>query len=52
MEKRFSELDNWRKIYFYIVKVYLVEMEFKWIVWVYLEEVFEFFKKGRYFLEY
>lgn len=29
MEKRFSELDNWRKIYFYIVKVYLIEMEFK-----------------------
>lgn len=52
MEKRLSELDNRRKIHFYIAKAHLTEMESKRIARVYLEEAFELSKKGRYFSEH
>lgn len=52
MEKRLSELDNRRKIHFYIAKAHLTEMESKRIARAYLEEAFELSKKGRYFSEH
>lgn len=52
MEKRLSELDNRRKIHFYIAKAHLTEMESKRIARAYLEEAFELSEKGRYFSEH
>lgn len=52
MEKRLSELDNRRKIHFYIAKAHLTEMASKRIARAYLEEAFELSKKGRYFSEH
>lgn len=52
MEKRISELDNRRKIHFYIAKARLNEMESKFrIARGYLEEALELCRKGRYFSE-
>lgn len=52
MEKRLSELDNRRKIHFYIAKARLTEMESKFrIARGYLEEAFELCREGKYFSE-